>query len=179
MAKHKDSRGVYRALRVATDASDDEIRLSYALIKQNFEQGSRDPRWLAAQRAYDTLRVPGRRREYDQQQLRGRRGLKININFKKVNLDNPKLLAACCGILMAIFVLVWYPLYGARFRSFSPGDRLVDLKGRDFGVVVQAEEMHSFPGGPSGPGYLVERNDTRALQWYPALDLQGSCRKAD
>ena len=81
--------------------------------------------------------------------------------------------------LMAIFVLVWYPLYGARFRSFTAGDRLVDLRGSEFGVVVQVEEMHSFPGGASGPGYLIERSDTRALQWYPALDLQGSCRKAD
>lgn len=177
MVKHKDTLGYYRTLRVSTDAGDDEIRLSYALLKQNFDEGSRDPRWLAAQKAYDVLRVPARRREYDtQQSRRGGGGMKLDI---KLNLNSPKLLATCCGLLLAIFVLIWYPLYGARFRSFTAGDHLVDLKGQEFGTVVQVEEMHTFPTGAAGPGYLIEKSDTRQLQWIPALDVQGACRKAD
>ncbi len=179
MAKHRDSRGYYRSLGVATDAGDDEIRLSYALLKQNFDEATNDPRWLAAQNAYDILRVPARRREYDAQEARGRIGKSKRGRGASINLHNPKLLAVCCGLLLAVFVLVWVPLYGARFRSFTVGNKLVDLKGQPFGVVVQAEEMHSFPGGHAGPAYLIELNDSRLLQWYPALDLQGTCRRAD
>jgi hypothetical protein len=75
-------------------------------------------------------------------------------------------------------LFVWYPLYGNRLRSFQAGDRLVDLSGTHFGVVVESSDRHEFPGGLTAEGYLIAVAGTGEHRWFPAADIRASCRKA-
>ncbi|HEY3176976.1 MAG TPA: DnaJ domain-containing protein [Candidatus Polarisedimenticolia bacterium] len=171
---HRDSKGYYEILGVRPTASDDEIRLAYALLK-----GSEDSRTEhgvendAITRAYEFLKNPGRRQAYDRAETESK--FSFSVGFK---LNDPRLLAVCLALLLAILGLVWVPLYASRFRSFSAGDRLIDERGSEFGVVVQSDERHLFHGGVAAPAYLVETSPGGELRWYPAADLQGTCRRA-
>jgi len=82
-------------------------------------------------------------------------------------------------LLLGILVFVWLPLYGSRFRTFSAGDRLVDRDGAPFGVVVQMSDQHEFDPGVKAPAYLIELSTDKQLRWYPAVDIQSTCRRAD
>lgn len=123
-------------------------------------------------RAYEILINSASRRVYDRLETTPIR------RKRQLTLNNPLLLAISVVILVAVLGLVWVPLYGSRFRSFSAGDRLVDVHGASFGVVVKGEEMHQFQGGVSAPAYLVEMSSTKELRWFPATDLQAHCRHA-
>ena len=37
--------------------------------------------------------------------------------------------------------------------------------------------IYSFPGGVAAPAYLVEMSGSGEMRWYPAADLQGTCRR--
>ena len=175
MAAHRDSQGLYRILGVSIDATSEEIQRAYERLEE-MPTGLRSCTMGQLSRAYSVLINEARRRSYDQIEMSraaGGRGRKKRTGF----LRDPRVLVACVVLLAGIFVFVWYPLYGSRFRSFSTGDRLVDLKGASFGVVVQVDEMHAFPGGISVPAYLVELSPSRELRWFPADDIKSSCRR--
>lgn len=181
---HRDTRGYYRALGVSPRATGEEIRLAYEMLTGAAEPDQSDfgmerpappdPSQInEIERAWLVLKTPARRRQYDQQETAGYRFL--GMSFK---LDDSRVLAACVVLLVGILAFVWVPLYGSRFRSFSPGDHLVDTSGRPFGAIVRTEERHPFPGGITAEGYLVEESGSRELRWYPANDIRALCRKS-
>jgi hypothetical protein len=170
---HRDTKGYYRVLGVNPNASDDEIRLAHALLKGSEDSiAERGLENDEITRAYEYLKNPGRRQAYDMAETGRRLSPRIALN-----LDNPRILVACLVLLLAIVGLVWVPLYGSRFRSFAAGDRLVDTRGAQFGVVVQSDEHHLFAGGVVAPAYLVEMPGSGQLRWFPAADIQGTCRR--
>ncbi len=179
MAAHRDSQGLYRILGVSIDATSEEIQRAYERLEE-MPSGLRSCTMGQLSRAYSVLIDEKCRRSYDQIEMsRAFSGRARSRNRKKRTgfLRDPRVLVACVVLLAGIFVFVWYPLYGSRFRSFSTGDRLVDLEGASFGVVVQVDEMHAFPGGISVPAYLVELSPSRELRWFPADDIKSSCRR--
>ena len=179
MAKpHRDTKGYYRALGVPPTATDSEIRLSYVLLKKSSGAGptedeSDNPEIDETTRAYNFLKNPERRRNYDRAETTGH----APVNMK-VKLDDVRVLIASVVLLAGILGFVWVPLYGSRFRTFAAGDRLVNTAGSAFGLVVRSEEAHLFPGGVMAPGFLIELPGTKELRWYPADDIKAACRKA-
>lgn len=177
---HRDSKGLYRLLGLTPEASEQQIQLAYeALLEAQPEtwRGSK----AEVDRAYSILRNSNARRLYDYEEtapVPGSSTVAARPARTKSRLDDVRVLAACFVLLVGILLFVWYPLYGNRLRSFSPGDRLVGLDGAAFGLVVQAEEMHVFPNG-TAPAFLVEVAATGELRWYPASDIKAICRKAE
>lgn len=177
MATHRDSQGFYRTLGVPIDATRDEIQRAYERLEE-MPPGLRSCTMGQLSRAYSVLMDEACRRSYDQIEMAPRPTTTGRRKKKpKGFLSDPRVLVACIVLLVCIFGFVWYPLYGSRLRSFSPGDRLVDLQGAAFGVVVEVDETHSFPGGASSPAYLVELSSSGELRWFPAADIKSSCRK--
>jgi len=175
MATHRDSQGFYRTLGVPIDASTEEIQRAYERMEE-MPPGLRSCTMGQLSRAYSVLMDEACRRSYDQIEMAPRstgRTRKRKGGF----LADPRVLVAGIVLLVGILTFVWYPLYGGRLRSFSPGDRLVDLHGAAFGVVVEMDETHAFPGGISVPAYLVEMSSSKELRWFPAEDIKSSCRK--
>ena len=171
---HKDSKGYYRALGVAPQASDEEVHLAYALLKGSDEYSAGNgglPDEI--DRAWAVLKSPPQRQIYDRTETASRKLIRV-----KLNLDDPRLLTACAALLVGLLVFVWVPLYGSRFRSFTPGDLLTDLKGSPFGTVVRSEARHHFANGIFAEAYLIQSARSDELRWYPVGDIQGVCRKA-
>ena len=169
---HRDSRGFYKALLLETDASKEQIQLAYEMLCE-LPQDKMGATRGEIERAYAALIVPASREAYDRLETTPLKVAKV-----KFSLNDGRLLAACVGLLVLILVFVWVPLYGSRFRSFSPGDQLTIADGRPFGTIVQTEDRHEFPGGGVATGYLVELSGSREMRWYPANDLRATCRRA-
>ena len=176
-AIHRDSKGYYRLFGLQPDATEDQIQLAYEALEEMpiVERGAS---WSDITRAYSVLMEPGARRAYDHVETRPGTLPPRVYRRRQFTLNDTRLLAACCVLLVGILGFVWYPLYGSRFRSFSAGDALVTTQGAPFGKVVQSVEAHSFPAGGSSPAYLIELNGTRELRWFPMSDIKSSCRKA-
>ncbi len=179
MAEHADTKGYYRTLRLQPDATAEEIQLAFELLEELPDEERGAP-LSDVLRAYSVLKDPAARRAYDQMQTmpsatrtRGQSRARGGSLF-----DDVRILIACGVLLVGVMGFVWYPLYGSRFRSFSTGDQLVDLKGAPFGLVVKSDEYHAFPGGVEAPAYLIEVHATGTLVWYPASDLTSTCRRA-
>ena len=168
---HRDSQGYYRALGLEPDATEEQIQLAYEAIGER-PPADRVASMSEVERAYSVLKNPASRMVYDRTETSAPR------HARKRYLNDLRVLAACLALLVGILGLVWLPLYGGRFRTFSAGDRLVDLDGASFGIVVQSHERHPFPGGALAPAYLVEMSLTKELRWFPVADLQAACRRS-
>ncbi|MCI0548625.1 MAG: hypothetical protein L0027_15240 [Candidatus Rokubacteria bacterium] len=157
----RDTRGYYRALKIAPDASPDEIRLAYAMVKTTSE----GPHLRRIEQAYQTLKDPRRRAAYDKEG---------QPRFDP--LKSPITLVAAVAVLIAVFIWLWLPEINLRRKSFRPGQTLVEIRtGRTFGEVTRYEVRHSFPGGVTGPAYLVKLDGGGSERWFPARDLQTTC----
>ena len=168
---HRDGQGFYRILMLETDASEEQVQLAYEMLcEMPAEQASRSRSEI--ERAYAVLKNPSSRATYDRLET-----TPLKKRREWVHLDDVRVLAACVTTLVAILLCVWLPLYGSRFRTFTAGDQLVDLNGHSFGVVVQSDERHTFPGGIAVPAYLVELSASKDLRWFPTTDLQAACRR--
>jgi curved DNA-binding protein CbpA len=163
MAQRKplDLKGYYRLLKIASDASPDEVRLAYAMAKSTAE----GPHLRRIEDAYAVLKDPRKRAAYDKEGQKSFEPLK-----------SPATLAVAAAALIGVFVWLWLPEINLRRKSFRPGQTLVEIRsGRPFGEVVRYEASHSFPGGSSGPAYLVKLGTTGSERWFPAIDLQATC----
>jgi len=169
---HRDSQGFYRALGVQPDATPEQIQLAYEALEELTSPHS-GPLWIRITRAYDVLKSPESRRLYDNVETRPQ----IVRRRRLFSLNDVRLLVVCGVLLVGILGFVWVPLYGDRFRSFSPGDALIALKGESFGTVVRTEDPHTFPSGSVAPAYLIQLNSGE-LRWYPMNDVKASCRHA-
>lgn len=171
---HRDTKGYYRSLGLQPTASDAEIRLAFVLLKgSEAVPSANEVDNDEATRAYYFLKNPVRRQNYDRAETSG--FAPVNVKFK---LDDVRVLVASAVLLAGILGFVWVPLYGSRFRTFSAGDRLVNATGTEFGLVVQSEERHTFPGGTMAPAFLIELPDSKELRWFPASDIKAACRRA-
>lgn len=159
--KPLDLKGHYRILKVSPGASPDEIRLSYAMVRQNASGGL----LKRVEEAFETLKDAERRAAYDREGLEGSKILK-----------NPATLGGAIALLVLILAVIYGPAVARGMKSFRQGQTLVETRtGRDFGVVVAHEEAHRFPPGVTAPAYLVRMAGTNEERWFPAYDLQSSC----
>jgi curved DNA-binding protein CbpA len=162
MANRKplDLQGHYRVLKVASDASLDEIRLSYAMAKQN-ASGALLKR---IEDAFEALKDQDRRSTYDREGLEG-----------SDLLRKPVTLAAAFGLLVIILAAVYGPGILRGMKSFREGQRVSDARtGHEFGTVIRYEPSHHFPQGSTLPAYLVRMAGTGEERWFPAYDMQAS-----
>jgi len=163
MVKKKplDLKGYYRTLKVRSDASAEEIRLSYAMARQD----AAGPFLRKIDEAFDTLRDATRRTAYDRQGLEGRQALK-----------RPSTLAGAMALLAVVVAGVYGPELLRGLKKFRPGQTLVEARtGREFGEVVRFEDSHRFPQGGSAPAYLVRIAGSKDQRWLPAYDVQAVC----
>lgn len=171
--EHKDTQGYYRALGLDHVASGEQIQLAYEMLTEVSEKERGIP-MAEVERAYRILSNPVSRVSYDKVQT-----APVKFVAAKRLLDDVRILVVTVVLLVGAIAFVWYPLYGDRFRSFSAGDRLVDLAGHEFGVVVDSSAQHSFPTGIFAEAYLIELEGTSELRWFPADDIRTTCRKAE
>jgi curved DNA-binding protein CbpA len=156
-----DVKGYYRLLKVSRMADIDEIRLSYAMAKQNAE----GPYLAKLEKAYETLKIPQTRAKYDAEGIR-----------QTDLLRSPFTLAAAIVVLIGAIVVLWLPEIQMRMKRFEPGQELVSASTRQqFGTVVNYDPAYQFPGGNRGPAYLVRLTDGSQEKWFPAIDLQATC----
>lgn len=159
--KPRDLKAYYRLLKIAPDASPDEVRLAYAMARSTAE-GTQLRR---IEKAYEILRNPKRRAAYDKE---GQKNL--------APLKSPLTLGIALAALIGIFVWLWLPEISLRRKSFRAGQTLVEIRsGRTFGEVVRYDPGHSFPDGVTGPAYLVKMGTSGSERWFPAIDLQATC----
>ncbi len=160
--KPTDLKGYYRLLKIAPDASADEIRLAYAMAKTTSE----GPHLRRLEDAYEVLKNPKRRAAYDKE------GQRTTIE----PLKNPVTLVIAVVVLVAVFLWLWLPDINLRRKHFRAGQTIVEIRsGRPFGEIVRYEGNHPFPGGSSGAAYLVKVGSTGSERWFPAADLQATC----
>lgn len=169
--QHRDSRGFYKTLMLEPNASKEQIQLAYEMLCE-LPPSQLGPGRGEVERAYAALIDQASRDAYDRLET-----LPPPKPRARISLNDGRLLAACIALLVAILGFVWVPLYGSRFRSFSPGDRIQSADGRPFGTIVQTDDRHPFPGGGVSSAYLVEVSGTRELRWFPANDLKATCRR--
>jgi curved DNA-binding protein CbpA len=174
-APHRDSKGYYRVLQIACDATDDEIQLAYEWLEE-LPPPQRKATWSQITRAYSVLKNHDARRAYDRLETQP---MRLRRRSSLPSLNDARLLVACIVLFVGIVGFVWVPLYGSRFRSFSPGDALVTTQGAPFGKIVKTEDQHIFPTGTSAPAYLVALHGSDELRWYPMADIKSSCRKSE
>jgi len=164
MAKKKplDLKGYYRALKVSPEAPPDEVRLSYALVRQ----GAAGPYLKKIDEAFETLRDPARRAAYDQQGHR-----------KAGKPNKTAILAGALSLLVLVLAVVYGPGFLRGLKSFREGQTLVEIRtGREFGVVVRYDGSHAFPQGSTLPAYLVRLAASGDERWFPAYDMQAACK---
>jgi curved DNA-binding protein CbpA len=157
-----DKKGYYRLLKVSPETSADEIRLAFAMAKQN----AAGPHLQKMEEAYEVLKDKESRAAYDAE------GQGQRASY----LRNPLTLVACIVVLAASIALLWLPDLRLRQKSFQTGQELVTIGTRaPFGEVVRYNPRHEFANGTSGPAYLVRLAETGAERWFPAIDLQATC----
>lgn len=161
-AKPLDPKGHYRALKVSADAEADEIRLAYAMAKQN----ATGPYLQKIDAAYEVLKNPASREAYDKE------GLSKGLDFMK----SPITLLAAIAVLAVVIFFLWLPGIQMRSKKFEAGQVLVrKASGREFGKVIRVDPSHPFGAGVTTTGYLVELADGGRQVWLPAIDLQATC----
>jgi len=163
MAKRKvlDVRGYYRALKVSPEVPQEEVRLAYAMAKQN----AAGPQLKRIELAFEVLNSREKRKQYDTEGI-----AKFNP------LKSPWTLVGAIVVLVASVLLLWIPEIRMRGKRFQPGQTLVETSTRrEFGVIVRVESTHRFPEGITAPGYLVRLAEGGEERWFPAIDLQASC----
>src|SRR5262245_24237800 len=104
--KPLDLKGHYRILKVSSEVSSDELRLSYALVRQD----ATGPLAKRIEEAYETLKDPARKAAYDREGLEGPEPMK-----------SPITLAAAVVALTAVLAVAYGPAYLRSRKSFRPG----------------------------------------------------------
>ena len=157
-----DPEGHYKILKVSPEAGADEVRLAYAMAKQN----ASGPYLQKLEAAYEALKDPKRREAYDGEGVP--EGTPI--------LKNPITLVVAIAILIGAIAFLWVPDIRMRSRKFEAGQTLVKMgTSRPFGKVIQVDRSHQFNAGPAMTGYLVELAENGRRVWLPAIDLQATC----
>ena len=172
MAINKDVRGYYRALNVSADASAEEIRLAYEIIRQSYRERRAGISIALVTAAYDTLSDPARRKDYDQARGSGSRAA-----ARVRGLGAPAVVAALAVGLVIVLLIT----QGANIRqaliSFEPGHVLYRRdSGSLVGTVMRRETDHRFVNGAVAHAYLVSLPHG-GEEWYPARDLERLCRR--
>src|SRR5882672_5249010 len=108
MASRKplDLKGYYRTLKVSPGAGTDEIRLSYAMVRQN----ASGPFLKRVEEAFETLKDAERRASYDREGLEGTQVLK-----------KPGTLAGALVVLVATLAIVFVPGLLRGMKTFRQG----------------------------------------------------------
>ncbi|MFQ5701886.1 MAG: hypothetical protein ACE5HU_08600 [Acidobacteriota bacterium] len=171
---HLDHQGYYRLLRLDTDATAEEIQLAFEMLGE-WSDEMRGAPMAQIERAYRALINPASRRTYDlvctapSQQAEPRRG----------RLDDWRVLAACLVVFLGIILFVWAPMLTTRFKSFSPGDHLLDQADQPFGVVVKSSDLHTFSANISSEAYLIRLDGSGDSRWFPAKEIRATFHRAD
>lgn len=173
MAVNKDTRGYYRALNVSADASAEEIRLAYEIIRHNYRERRTAVSIGLVTAAYDTLSDPERRRDYD-----AARSASSRAAARVRGLGAPALIGVLAVALAGVLLLTHAADLRQAMLTFEPGQVLYRREGGGLvGTVVRREREHRFFNGAVANGYLVSLPDGAGEEWYPARDLERLCRR--
>lgn len=166
----RDPQGYYQALNVSASASDEEILLSYRLLKQSFRQHCGKLNIGLIQEAFETLSDQEKRSEYD---LLSRPAA---ASIRATGVVDPRFSAPVLLIgLIVVFMIVLAVVKGADIRAsfvtFHQGDQLYFTEDNSsLGTVVAYEGSHRFQNGAQAPAYQL-REAGGHEEWYPARDL--------
>ena len=173
MPLKKDTRGYYRALNVSADASAEEIRLAYEIIRQNYRDRRTGVSIGLVTAAYDTLSDPARRRDYDTA-----RSSSSKAAARVRGLGKPAVIGLLSLTLVGVLLITHATDLRQAMVSFSPGHVLYRREGGSLvGTVVRREHEHRFVNGAVANAYLVALPSGAGQEWYPARDLERLCRR--
>ena len=170
--RNRDPKGYYAALNIGPQASQQEIRLGYELLKQASKQRGKslDEK---VQVAYETLGDLQKRREYDPAlSPRARRGQQTGGRSR---LNSTSLLVVLVLVLVGILAFTLGPTVRAHFVIFDVGDQLVwRATSKPLGELVEFDAHHVFENGTVKPAYRIQPTAGEPV-WYPAGDLNRHC----
>ena len=173
MALKKDTHGYYRALNVSADASAEEIRLAYEIIRQNYRDRRAGVSIGLVTAAYDTLSDPTRRRDYD-----AARSSSSQAAARMRGLGKPGVIGILAVTLVAVVLFNFAGDLRQALITFAPGQVLYRREGGSLvGTVVRRERQHRFFNGAVASAYLVKLPQGSGEEWYPARDLERLCRR--
>jgi hypothetical protein len=163
--RNPDPNGYYAALNLKPEATQQEIRLAYELLKQAYKgRGKKLDAKIRA--AYEVLGDPQRRKEYVKERPRG-----------TSPLNSVPLLVVLLVCLLGVAAFLFAPSIMATFITFETGDNLHWKETMNpLGVVLEYDAAHRFDGGTPGPAYLIEPTAGPPM-WYPAGDLNRHCAR--
>lgn len=170
-----DPEGHYAALNLEQDSSQEEIHLSYRLLKEAYRERREGLNIRRVQVAYETLSDMESRAEYDRG---GRQVRPAAREPKSSGWRSPLVLALVLLMLAAVLIVTQGPAMMASWVSFEPGDQLYLEDGGAFlGTVSAYERAHLFHNGAEAPAYLLQPGGGAAGIWYPARDLARISRR--
>jgi len=160
--RNLDPKGYYALLNVSPTVTQVEIRLSFEFLKQAHKDGKRVRDIAKIHEAYDTLGDAKSRAQYNRAAAGRPKNPRLNSGLLLLGL----------AVVFTITVAV---LFGsdliAPFVSFDAGDSLYwKTTQKPLGVVLEYEETHAFPEGPSQAAYRI-RLSSGDEQWFVAADL--------
>ena len=172
--KRPDPEGLYAALNVSPDASQQEIRLAYTFLKQAYKSGNRSLKIGRVRQAYKTLGTPATRKRYDD----GKRS--PLARFTRPDGTTPlHSLPLLIGLLLAtggVTAFTLGPTVRAWFVTFDAGQQLYWKEtGRPLGTVLQLAPDHEFAQGRRGRAYQIDLGAGNEPVWLPANDLARNC----
>lgn len=167
--KNHDRKGYYAILNVSPDASQQEIRLAYELLKQARKRGRRNLDMDKIQSAYETLSDSEQREIYD-------RGGSSRPDGKS-RLHSVPLLVTLTLVFFGVLAFAVGPIITAHFTTFEAGDELYWKRTKKpLGTVLAYEPRHEFESGATMPAYQIEVSSGQDPVWFSARDLNRNCR---
>jgi curved DNA-binding protein CbpA len=172
--KSRDPEGLYAALNVSPDASQQEIKLAYTFLKQAYRKGVRSVKIGKVREAYGRLGTPAERKKYDAGKQS--RLPRLRRPDGTTALNSAPLLAGLALMLLVVTAFVFGPAVRARFVTFDPGTRLYwKDTGRTLGTVIKLERDHLFAEGRRGSAYQIDMGSGGEPVWFAATDLALNC----
>jgi curved DNA-binding protein CbpA len=168
-----DGMDFYQVLRVATDASRNEIEEAYKkLVKESRYDAAINLKDV--ENAYKVLGNEATKKIYDSKQLLASTTTQKRKKRKKRKTLFTKLTTLSFQQLITIFVIsivvagVFYSVrFGYMFKDFERGDRLYDNEtGKVFGVILEVQPNHLF-SDVKQDAYFIEVQVNHQKVWLP------------
>jgi curved DNA-binding protein CbpA len=173
-SKPKSIKEYCEILGVSPNASPDEIRLAFVLLKRE-SQTSGSPPLRDLQEAYQRLTEPNRKDVSARAPQRTGPGADT---LSRSSVSALLILAGAFAALVVVLALYVYPMYGYRLKHFGPDSMLLEARtGRPFGTILEVQAAHAFPNGSVGPAYRLRLEPDGRESWLPQNDVHYLCQQ--
>lgn len=161
-------------------------RFSEKELDQAFQRAKQKARYDPAvniediEKAYQILRNPRTRKQYDEQRRRAKAAKNIMKDRRSSKgkstegngRSNYRIYIIAMIFFLVVLAVFVLPRYHVYFRSYSVGDDVYDsTTGLYFGTILDEDENHEFNNGLRAHAYRVE-TENGDMMWIPAVELK-------